>query len=214
MDHRDGGGIEIVEREIAVGGNVHAVARDGIEAEIARDGLAIVREAAAGERARTERHHVRAAARFAQTLVIAREHFEVSQQIVRPKHRLRAPQMRVAGNNRIRIFRRQIEQRATSARAAVRARGRIRRAARAAYRAIPARCGCGRCESCPPAPPTRSFSLRMTNVWTSSSVFIGARRRNRAAAASSRIASNASTICAHSGCVSTPGPRERARERL
>ena len=86
-------------------------AGDGVEAEIARDGLAIVREAAARQRARTQRHLVRAAAGFAEAFVIAREHFEIRQQIMRPQHRLRAPQMRVAGNDRVRIFFGQVEQR-------------------------------------------------------------------------------------------------------
>ena len=57
----DAGGIEEVEREIAVAGDVHAVARDGVEAEVARDGLAVEGKAAAGQRARAERQHVGAA---------------------------------------------------------------------------------------------------------------------------------------------------------
>ena len=91
-----------------------------------------------------------AAAGFAEALPIAREHFEVGQQIVRPEHRLRAAHVRVAGDHGVGILRRQIEQRLHHAARAARARGRIPRAARGAYRATPARCGCGRCGSCRP----------------------------------------------------------------
>ncbi len=77
-------GVEKIEREIAVGGNVHAVAGDGVEAEVARDGLAVERESAAGQRAGAERHHVGAPARLAEALVVAREHFEIRQQVMRP----------------------------------------------------------------------------------------------------------------------------------
>ena len=51
MDHRHAGGVEEVEREIAIAAYVHAVARDGLEAEVPRDGNAVERETAAGERA-------------------------------------------------------------------------------------------------------------------------------------------------------------------
>ena len=63
-----------------------------------------MREAAAGQRARAERHHVGAAAGFAEALVIAREHFEIGQQVVRPEHGLRAAQMRVAGDDGVGIL--------------------------------------------------------------------------------------------------------------
>ncbi len=50
--------------------------------------FAIERKSAAGQRARSERHHVHARAGLPEALVIAREHFEIRQQIVRPQHRL------------------------------------------------------------------------------------------------------------------------------
>jgi hypothetical protein len=42
---------------------------------------------------------------------VAREHFEIRQQIVRPQHRLRAPQMRIPWHNGVRMLLRQIEDR-------------------------------------------------------------------------------------------------------
>ena len=77
-----------------------------VESEVLRDGLAVEGEAAAGQRARSERQHVRAQPRLAEPLPIAREHFEIRQQVMRPQHRLRAAQMRVAGDDRVRIRRR------------------------------------------------------------------------------------------------------------
>ena len=95
---------------------------DGVETEVARDGLAVEGETAAGKRARAERHHVGAAARFAEALAIAREHLEIRQQIVRPEHGLGAAQMRVAGDHGVGILRGQIEQRAHQALSSSRAR--------------------------------------------------------------------------------------------
>ncbi len=42
---------------------------------------------------------------FAEPLPIAREHFEVRQQVMRPQHGLRAPHVRVARNHRVGILR-------------------------------------------------------------------------------------------------------------
>ena len=123
---------------------------DAVEAEVARDGLAVEGEAAAGQRAGAERQHVGAAARLAEALPIAREHLEVRQQVVRPQHRLRAARVRVAGDDGVGIARGQVEQRGHHRRQQARARGRTPPAATAARRATPARCGCGRCGSCPP----------------------------------------------------------------
>ena len=50
MQHGSGCRIQKIEREIAVGRNIHAVARDGGEAQIARDGLTVERKSAAGQR--------------------------------------------------------------------------------------------------------------------------------------------------------------------
>ena len=44
VDHGHAGGVEEIEREIAVAGDVHAVGGDGGEAQIARDGLRDRRE--------------------------------------------------------------------------------------------------------------------------------------------------------------------------
>ena len=80
----DGSRIQEIEGEIAIGGYVHAVGRERLEAQVARHGFAIERKAAAGQRARPERHHVHAAAGFGEALRIAREHLEIGQQVMRP----------------------------------------------------------------------------------------------------------------------------------
>ena len=52
--------------------------------------------------------HSTRAARLLEPLPIAREHLEVGEQIVRPQNRLRAPQMRVAGDHRVGILARPV----------------------------------------------------------------------------------------------------------
>src|SRR2546423_847737 len=79
--------------KITVRRDIHAVASDFGEIEVARNCFAVMREAAAGERPGAEGHHVRAPAGFAETLIIAGEHFEVSEKVVGPEHGLGATQM-------------------------------------------------------------------------------------------------------------------------
>ena len=55
------------------------------------------------------------AAGVEQRLVVAREHFEIREQVVRPQHRLGAAQLRVAGNDGVRVFARHGQQRAQHA---------------------------------------------------------------------------------------------------
>ena len=188
VDHRDRGGVEEVQREIAVGGNVHAVAGDGGETQVARHGFAVERETAAGQRAGAERQHVGAGAGLAEALPIAREHFEIGQQVVRPQHGLRAAQMGIAGNHGIR-------------------RGFGLAGAARPSRPPPAprtwshssrsqsRVSSDTCSLrlrpvwiLSATAPAFSFSLRITSVWTSSSV---APSKNAGAADSARMASNA-----------------------
>ncbi len=110
MQHDHAAGVEEVQREIAVARDVHGIARDRGKAQILGDGIPVKRKAAAGERAGTERHDVDAGVGLLHALEIARQHFEISEQIVWPKHRLGAPQMRIAGNHGLRIFLGQREQ--------------------------------------------------------------------------------------------------------
>ena len=181
------------------------------KAQIARDGFAVERKAAARQRARSERQHVDARARLLEPLAIAREHFEIRQQIVRPEHRLRPPQMRVAGNHGI---------------------ADICRPARAAHPSTPA--SPTRSVSIALAQPEPHierhllvaaaagvdlvgqradllFSLRMTSVWTSSSV---APSKNLASRASRPISSNASNRSVALGGGQDAHALQRARKRL
>ena len=59
-------------------------------------------------------------ARACEALEIAREHFKIGQQVVRPQHGLRAAQMGVAGNDGVRIVAGAIEKRLHQRRRAVR----------------------------------------------------------------------------------------------
>src|SRR5262249_43669143 len=73
---------------------------------------AVERESTAGQRAGPEGQHIGAAAGFEKALAIAREHFEIGEQVVRPEHGLSAAKVRVAGNDGVRILAREIEKRA------------------------------------------------------------------------------------------------------
>ena len=129
VQHRGRCRIQKIEREIAIRRNVHAVARDRGETQIARDGLAVERKSAARQRSAAQRHHVDPRASLLQPLEIPREHFEIRQQIMRPQHRLRAPQMRVAGNHRVGISSARTPAAPASVRPAAPPRDRFRRAA-------------------------------------------------------------------------------------
>ena len=131
--------------------------------------LAVERESAAGQRARAKRQHIGTRRAFVQPFEIAREHLKIRQQVMRPQHRLRAAQMRVAGNHRVRIFARQPS--SSSSRLAQAARSSRRIRARSHSRVSSETCSL-RLRPVwilSASAPTFSFSLRMTNVWTSSS---------------------------------------------
>ena len=160
-----------------------------------------------------ERHHVHARRALSEALVIAREHFEIRQQVMRPQDRLRAAQVGVAGDRW-----RPDTCRARSSSAPINSASSCEyrvdriRAATAAYRATPVRCGCGRCGSCPPA---RRPLLQLANdqVWTSSSA---APSKNAGSCASCAISSNACDQClrarSRSGCRRFSSARANACE--
>ena len=64
VQHRDRRRVQKIESEIAIARNIHRVARDRGESQVARDGFAIERKPGAGQRAAAERHHVDARASF------------------------------------------------------------------------------------------------------------------------------------------------------
>ena len=103
-------GIEEIEGEIAIAGDIHAVAGDAVEAEVGGDRLAVEGKAAAGEGAGAERENVGAAARLFEALPIAQEHFEVGEQVVRPEHGLGAAHVGIAGNDGAGVHLREPEQ--------------------------------------------------------------------------------------------------------
>ena len=102
-----------VDHEVAVGDGVERVRRDRLEAQFARDELAVDRVADAGEGARAERQHVDAPPRLPQPLRVAREHLLVGEQVVGEQHGLCALQVRVAGHHRLRLALGEVDQRAS-----------------------------------------------------------------------------------------------------
>ena len=115
MDHGDGGRVEVVEGEVAVGGDVHGVVGDGGETEVAGDGVTVMRETAAGEGSGAEGHDIGAAAGFGEALVVAGEHLEVGEEVVGPEDGLGAAEVGVAGDDGVGVFFGEVEQRGEQA---------------------------------------------------------------------------------------------------
>ena len=85
------------------------------EAEQLGDELAVERQRGAGNRAAAERADVHARVAVPKPLAIALEHLDVGEQMVREINRLRALQMRVAGNEHVGIFLAERDERALQA---------------------------------------------------------------------------------------------------
>ncbi len=109
------------------------------------DEYAVERQRGTGHGAAAERTDVHARIAVPEPFAIAFQHFDVGQQMMRKINRLRALQVRVAGNQDVGILFAERNQRPLQIARFRRAARRSRRAARAAYRARPGRCASGRC---------------------------------------------------------------------
>ena len=107
-----------LDREVAIGNGVERVVAIAVEAELARDELAVDRIGGAGERGRAERQPVDAPAAVGEALDVAREHLVVGQQVMAERDRLRDLQVREARHDRVGVALGQVEQRAAQRRAA------------------------------------------------------------------------------------------------
>ena len=101
VDLRERGDEQRLGDEVAIGDRVERVLERSRETELGRDVGRIEREARTGERARAERRDRRAIERVAPAVDVAAERPEVREQVVREHHRLRALQVRVAGEVRV-----------------------------------------------------------------------------------------------------------------
>ena len=72
-----------------------------IHRDLVAYGNALGRET--GQGAGAERHHVDSAADLPETLVIARKHLEIGQQVMRPQHRLGPPRVGIARDEGVRV---------------------------------------------------------------------------------------------------------------
>ena len=156
-------GGEELDGDVAVGDGVDAVRGDAREAELARDvrrgraakpvpASAPAPSGSSSARARQSR----------EAAAVAREHLVVGEEVMREEDRLGALQVRVAGQQRVRVAARERRPARAAGRRARRPWPRTRRAARGAGRARPDRCGCGRCGACPPSGPISSIRRRST----------------------------------------------------
>ena len=112
MQHRQARRCGELDREIAVADRVDAVEAHAFHAQRLRHGLAVERKARSGERRRAERQAIGARAHLGHALAVAREHLDVREQVVRERHRLRDLQVREAGQDRLGVLRRELDQRA------------------------------------------------------------------------------------------------------
>ena len=104
------------------------------------------RKRRAGDRAGAERQDVDPLAGIGEPLRVALQHLHIGEQMMREKDRLRALQMRVAGNDHVAIAARRARRAPRCiSRSRCGERVGIRRAGRAGDRARPGRCGCARC---------------------------------------------------------------------
>ncbi len=95
MHAEEPGGIQVLEREVAVAHGVERVQGDARESEPRGERRAVVTQGRPRHRAGSERQAVRGLARLGEPLLVARERFDVREPPVREPHGLRGLQVRV-----------------------------------------------------------------------------------------------------------------------
>ena len=107
--------VKIIEREIAIARGVKAVRGGARKTKFLRQSLAIDRQRAAGERARSHGAGVSRCARCFHSFDVAEKNFGVSQQKMGKQNRLGVLQVRHAGHRHIEILRGLLDERADEA---------------------------------------------------------------------------------------------------
>ena len=97
--------------EVAIADCIETILAEVSKSEFACDQFAIKDDAGTGERAGAERQNVSSFQTIIKAFEIARERFDLAQQIVREQNRLGALQMRVAGHNKIDMLFGEIDER-------------------------------------------------------------------------------------------------------
>ena len=92
-------------REVAVHDRVERAGRDGLEAEVAREGIAVQGHRRSRQRPRAQGQHVHAATRVSQPLVVAHQAPGVAGHEVAQRDRLRHPRVGEARHDRVRATR-------------------------------------------------------------------------------------------------------------
>jgi len=88
MGHRQRAGGDEFNGEVAVGHCVEGIFADAVEAEFLRHHLAVDGERGARQRSGAQRQPVESFAAVGEALGVAREHFDIGQQVVGKGHRL------------------------------------------------------------------------------------------------------------------------------
>src|SRR5688572_2574954 len=110
MDHHQGARTHKLNREVAIRNRVEAVARYTLETQLPGHGFAVDRKARSGESARSKRQDVHSLAYVAKPLTVARQHFKISETPMCPHDRLCPLEMCVAGQHRLIVTARGIDQ--------------------------------------------------------------------------------------------------------
>jgi hypothetical protein len=114
MHGADRRGRQRLEREVAVGHGIERIGGRPVEAERFRRHLAVDREGGAGERRGAERAFVQRAAGVGEPAAVAAEHFDIGEQVMAERHRLRGLQMREARHDGLGVRQRLVDQRAAA----------------------------------------------------------------------------------------------------
>src|SRR5579864_9048061 len=100
-----------IHHEVAIRHRVYTVGGYRLETQRTRDQPPINRKRARRESARTKRHHRGACRSLLESLAVAAEHLDVGEQMMRQRHRLRALEMRITGNDRAKVPLRDLDER-------------------------------------------------------------------------------------------------------
>ena len=103
MHHADGGSGKIFQQKIPIGHAVQAVLRNLRKAKQLRHPLPVEGICGAGQRAGTQRHHIRGAIGRLKPRAVTQEHLEVSHHMVGQGNGLRLLQVRVAGHDGMQV---------------------------------------------------------------------------------------------------------------
>ena len=101
MRHQERARRAELDGKVAVAHGIQRVAADFIETQFSGNRLTVDRVAGSGQRCRTQRQAIQAAAAVLEALEVPAGHLEIGEQVVAERHRLRDLEVREAGHRRV-----------------------------------------------------------------------------------------------------------------